>query len=60
MNEQIKDTDKTELITSKHNRTEICKIILSFILSNVDINELRNLLHSEVSYYVEILFINIH
>lgn len=49
VSEKIKDTN-TELITNTYNnRMEISKIILSFIMSNVDINELRNLLHSEVS-----------
>lgn len=62
--EQIQDINYTELITNKHNRIEICKIILSFILSNVDIHELRNLLNSEVNKKKIIwkysLFINIH
>lgn len=46
---QIKGAKDTELITNKHNRTDIAKLIVSFILSNVDIQELRNVLHLEVN-----------
>lgn len=49
VHEEIKDANDTELITNEHNRMEISKTILSFIFSNVDIQELRNLLNSEVS-----------
>lgn len=42
----MQDTNDLEL---SNNRIEISKIIISFILSNVDIHELRNLLNSEVS-----------
>lgn len=49
VSEQIKDS---QLLTSKHNRSEIMKVIVSFILSNVDIHELRNLLHLEVNLII--------
>ncbi|XP_060835591.1 E3 ubiquitin-protein ligase HERC2 isoform X3 [Rhopalosiphum padi] len=49
ISEQIKNTNDTELISNKHNRIEISKMILSFILSNVNIQEIRKLLHSEIN-----------
>lgn len=48
----MKSTNDTESITNKQNRIEISKIILSFVLSNVDIQELGSLLRSEVRYNI--------